>query len=99
MKLAPDEPRDDLALAFAFASLEARGRAIGWRTAAVLTAVIAAGSLHDVYTVIGPRDGVQTLLLQVAAALVLAGVLSFSVARRRERRGVVTQVERAGDPG
>jgi hypothetical protein len=71
------------ALAFALRELERRRAALTPAGAAAILAVLVAGSLHHLYTVVGPASAALTVTLQVIVAACLALVLWRSVAQRQ----------------
>jgi hypothetical protein len=69
------------ALAFALRDLERQGAALTSPGAAAILAVLVVGSLHHLYTVVGPSAASQTVALQLTVAACLAAVLWRSVGR------------------
>jgi hypothetical protein len=63
------------ALAFALRDLERQGAALSPATALALVIVLAVGSLHHLYTVIGLANASQTVVLQFITGACLAGLL------------------------
>ena len=62
-------------LAFALRALERLGSRLTWASAAAVLAVLAVGSLHHLYTVVGTSNASQTVALQFVAAACVAGLL------------------------
>jgi hypothetical protein len=65
-------------LAFLLRDLESRARPLSRATALALVAILAVGSLHHLFTVIGTASARQTVILQAVAAACLAAVLWHS---------------------
>jgi hypothetical protein len=84
------------ALAVLLEQLERRGRALSARVAAVLTALLAVGSFHHLYTIVGTANVHQTVVLQ---ALVAVGVLFILVRYERRRRSESSSGGPAPQPG
>lgn len=69
------------ALAFLLRDLETRRRRITQTDMFLLIAILAVGSLHHLYTVIGAASPSQTVILQAITAVGLAAVLARSMRR------------------
>lgn len=81
------------ALAFALRDLERLRGPLAPMTAVALIAVLAVGSLHHLYTVIGTSTASQTVVLQFLAAACLAGLLwCTSSASEHSRSGTAPRI-------
>ena len=67
------------ALAVLLARLERRGHAVGPRRVAGLILVLAIGSFHHLYTIVGTANATETVLLQILAAAVISLGLVFGL--------------------
>jgi hypothetical protein len=74
------------ALAVLLAQLERHGRRLGAGAVASLIGVLAVGSFHHLYTVVGTANAHQTVVLQLVVAVVVAIIFARHLRRARLAR-------------